>query len=114
MVYVDFVGEYLVLCFVFGAQIVMIWWRIFVDVFFFGCFMMLLEYGEIVIEVVLLVVWGSHVYFKFGEWFFDWVIVGVMVQFVDDGWWIGLVSVGEMFVCVVVVEWALVVGVFLL
>jgi carbon-monoxide dehydrogenase medium subunit len=106
----DPAGEYPALALALGAQIVTTRRTIAAEDFFLGRYTTPLEHGEIVTEIALPTARGHHAYLKFGKDLFDWAVVGVMTQALDDGWRIGLVSAGETPVRALAAERALAAG----
>jgi carbon-monoxide dehydrogenase medium subunit len=91
----DPAGEYATLCLMLDADIVTTRRTIPARDFFLGHFTTPLNHDEVVVEISFPVASGGHSYLKFGHKLFDWAVVGVAVQIIDDDVRIGLVNVAE-------------------
>jgi aerobic carbon-monoxide dehydrogenase medium subunit len=79
--------------------------------FFKGLFTTALEPDEILVEVSYPVASGPHKYIKFRRRMFDWAVVGVGAQKMDDGGWrVGVTNAGPTAVRAAGVEQALASG----
>ncbi|MBV9581291.1 MAG: xanthine dehydrogenase family protein subunit M [Chloroflexi bacterium] len=79
--------------------------------FFKGLFTTALADDEIIVEVSYPVVSGPHTYIKFRRRMFDWAVVGVGAQKMDDGQWrVGITNAGPTCVRASGVEQALASG----
>lgn len=100
----DPAGDYPALCVMLDAVIVTSTRRIPAADFFQGPLMTSLVPGEVVVELDFPVAAGRHHHIKHGHRLFDWAIVGVAVQQLDDGWRVGLTNVGPVPVRALAVE----------
>ncbi len=90
----DAAGDYPTLALMLDAEIVTTKRRHAARDFFRDIFTTPLEHDELICEVVFPVAPGPHKYIKFRRRLFDWAIVGVAAQKLNDGWRIGLTNVG--------------------
>ena len=91
----DPAAEYATLCTMLDAEIVTTRRAIPASEFFLGRYTTPLAHDEVLSEVTFPVATGGHSYIKFGSRLFDWAIVGVAAQVLDDGGRIGLVSMAD-------------------
>jgi carbon-monoxide dehydrogenase medium subunit len=94
MAHADAAGDYPTLALMLDAEIVTDRRRIPARDFFQHLFTTALEPDELVVEVVFPAATGPHRYLKFRRRLFDWAIVAVGVQRLDDGWRVGVTHAG--------------------
>ena len=107
MAHADAAGDYPTLALMLDAEIVTDRRRIPARDFFQHLFTTALEPDELVMEVVFPVATGAHRYLKFRRRLFDWAIVAVGVQRLEDGWRVGITHAGPTAVRAHAVEEAL-------
>lgn len=110
MAHADAAGDYPTLALMLGADIVTDRRRIAAAEFFQYLFTTPLEPDEVIREVDFPVASGPHRYLKYRRRLFDWAIVGVAAQRLEDGWRVGITNGGPTPVRALAVERALAEG----